>query len=124
MPKRFVSPKLHGYLDFLTAPLFTVGADVFRVKEYAPASTVPATVLGPVVYFYSLLTDYGDEPRFGSARVIPMKTHLALDVAFALAVGLSPWIGGTWRKGWNYWVPQALTMTTETFFALATKIDE
>ena len=123
MSKRFVPAKMHGLLDFLTVGLFITGADVFRVKEHAPASTLPTRVFGPTVFFYSMLTDYGDDNQFGTLRVISMKKHCALDAAFALAVGLSPWIFGSWRKGWNYWAPQALVMTSETFFALTTKLE-
>ena len=119
---RFVPAKLHGYLDFLTVGIFIAGGDLFRVKD-APASTIPSQVMGPSIAFYSMLTDYGSDNSFGSARVISMKRHLQLDAAFALAIGLSPWIFGTWRKGWNYWAPQTLAMSSELFFALTTKLD-
>ncbi len=124
MVKRFVPGKVHGILDFLTAGLFIAGADIFQVKEHAPASTVPARVMGPAVFVYSMLTDYGDDNQFGSLRLISMKKHLALDAALGITVGLSPWIFGSWRKGWQYWAPQLLTMSSETFFALTTKTDE
>ena len=120
--ERFVPAKLHGYLDFLTVGIFIAGGDLFRVKE-APASTIPSQVMGPSIAFYSMLTDYGSDNSFGSARVLSMKTHLKLDAAFALTIGLSPWIFGTWRKGWNYWAPQTLAMSSELFFALTTKLD-
>jgi hypothetical protein len=120
--QRFVPAKLHGYLDFLTVGIFITGADLFRVED-APGSTVPSRVMGPAVAFYSLLTDYGSDNHFGSARVMSMRTHLALDAALGLSVGLSPWITGSWRKGFFYWAPQTLAMTSELFFALTTKLD-
>lgn len=123
MIKRFVSPKLHGILDFVTAGLFIAGSDIFQATEHAPASKLPARVMGPAIFFYSMLTDYGDDNQFGSLRLISMKTHVRLDAAFALTIGLSPWIFGTWRKGWQYWAPQTLAMTSETFFALTTKLE-
>ena len=122
MVKRFVPAKLHGYLDFLTVGIIIVGGDLFRVKD-EPGSTRPAQAMGPAIAVYSLLTDYGSDNSFPSARVVSMRTHLLLDAAFAIPVGLSPWISGSWRKGWNYWAPQALAMTSELFFALTTELD-
>ena len=120
--KRFVPAKLHGILDFMTVGIFIAGGDIFRVKD-APGSTLPAQVMGPSIAFYSMLTDYGSDNGFGSARLISMKTHVLLDAGLALTVGLSPWLTGSWRKGWQYWAPQTLAMSSELFFALTTKLD-
>jgi len=122
VPKRFVPAKLHGLLDFMTIGLFITGADVLRVKD-APASTTPSQVMGAAVAFYSVLTDYGSDKPYGGIRLLSMKQHLQLDAALGLWVGLSPWVFGTWRKGWAYWAPQAFAMSSEVFFALTTKTD-
>jgi hypothetical protein len=123
---RFVPKRLHGYLDFLTVGLFLVGPEVFRVKD-APGSALPARAFGLVVGVSSALTDYGpksDPLEFGGLRTLSMRTHLIVDAIGGLTVGLSPWATGSWRKGWNYWAPQLLLMSSETFFALTTKLDD
>ena len=122
MLKRFVPAKLHGYLDFLTVGVIITGGDLFRVKD-APGSIKPAQVAGPAIAVYSLLTDYGSDNSFGSGRLLSMRTHVLLDAAVAIPVGLSPWLTGSWRKGWNYWAPQMLLATSELFFALTTKLE-
>lgn len=122
MPKRFVPAKLHGFLDFMTVGLFVAGGEIFRVKEPGPSKT-PGQMMGAAVAIYSLMTDYGSDKPFGGVRVLSMKQHLQLDAAFGLWVGLSPWVFGSWRKGWNYWAPQTLAMSSELFFALTTKTD-
>ncbi len=122
MPKRFVPAKLHGFLDFMTIGLFITGTEIFRVKD-APASKTPAQVMGAAVAIYSLMTDYGSDKPFGGVRVFSMKQHLQLDAAFGLWVGLSPWVFGTWRNGWNYWAPQTFAMTSELFFAMTTQTE-
>ena len=122
MPKRFVPAKLHGYLDFLTVGVIITGGDLFRVKD-APGSIKPAQVAGPAIAVLSLLTDYGSDNSFGTARVFPMRTHVLVDSALAIPVALSPWLTGSWRKGWNYWAPQMLLAGSELFFALTTKLD-
>jgi hypothetical protein len=122
MPKRFVPAKLHGFLDWTTLGVVMTGTQIFRVKD-APASTTPSQVMGGALAIYCLLTDYGSDKPFGGVRVLSMKQHCQLDAALALWVGLSPWAFGTWRKGWNYWAPQALLMSSELFFALTTQLD-
>ena len=122
MPKRFVPAKLHGFLDWTTLGVIMTGTQIFRVKD-APASTTPSQVMGGALAIYCLLTDYGSEKPFGGVRVLSMKQHLQLDAAFGLWVGLSPWVSGSWRNGWNYWAPQTFAMTSELFFALTTELD-
>jgi hypothetical protein len=120
--RRFVPARLHGLLDYLTVGLFFAGGEIFRVRD-APGSVVPARTFGVAVCITCPLTDYGADKPFGGLRVIPMKHHLMLDASFGLAIGLSPWLTGTWRRGWNYWAPQTFAMISECFFALATKTD-
>lgn len=79
--------------------------------------------MGTALALYSPLTDYGSDRPFGGARALSMKSHLLLDAAFVVPVGLSRWIFGSWRKGWNYWAPQTFAMTSELFFALTTRTD-
>ena len=122
MPKRFVPAKLHGFGDFLTVGLFVTGPEIFRIKD-APPSRTPAQVMGAAIAIFSLMTDYGSEKPFGGLRVLSIKQHLQLDTAFGVWVGLSPWVFGSWRKGWKYWAPQTFAMSIEIFFALTTELD-
>lgn len=126
MPKRFVPKRLHGYLDFLTVGLLVVGPELFGVKNSRP-SAMPARVFGLGVGVMSALTDYGpkhDVLEFGGPRTVSMRTHLIADAVGGISVGVAPWLTGSWRKGWNYWAPQLLVMSSETFFALTTKLDD
>jgi hypothetical protein len=124
MKLRFVPPRLHGSLDFITSGLFFVGGEVFQIR-HAPASSVPARVFGVSVVAYSIFTDYGESDEFelGGGHRISMRTHLLLDAIGGTAVMLAPWIAGTWRKGWNYWAPHVLLGTGELLFAVITKTE-
>ncbi len=120
--ERFVPAKLHGYLDFLTV------GHLHRRRRSLPRQGCPGV----------------DDPVAGDGAVGRLLQHAhrlrlrqrlrqrpravdedapQLDAAFALTIGLSPWIFGTWRKGWNYWAPQTFAMSSELFFALTTKLD-
>jgi hypothetical protein len=47
-------------------------------------------ILGIAVIVYSLMTDY----EYGVAAVIPMPTHLGLDIAGGALLAVSPWLFG------------------------------
>jgi len=126
VPKRFVPKRLHGYLDFLTVGLLLVGPEVFRVRN-APPSTEPVRAFALTIATLSFLTDYGPKNNaleFGGPRMLSMRTHVKVDAAGAAVVALAPFVTGSWRKGWNYWAPQLLVASSETFFALTTKLDD
>ncbi len=125
MNTRFVPAKVHGVLDFVTSGIFFTGPEIFFVKD-APASSAPARIMGPVVVAYSIFTDYGPTKgaTLGHYRVLSMKTHLTFDALLGIGVLAAPWVFGSWRKGWNYWAPQALLGAGEVFFAFTTKTND
>jgi hypothetical protein len=126
MLKRFVSKRLHGQLDILTVGFILIGPEVFRVRNARPSS-MPVRAFALTVGVLSVLTDYGpkkDPLEFGGPRTLSMRTHLTVDAIGGLACGIIPFASGSYRRGWNYWAPQLLVATSETFFALTTKLDD
>ncbi len=53
-------------------------------------------LLGVAALVYSLLTRY----EMGLLRVVPFRTHLALDVAHAVVLASSPWLFGFSERTW------------------------
>jgi hypothetical protein len=113
---------LHGYLDLITVGAIFVAPETLRVRN-AAASSVPARVFAGAILVSALLTDYGpsDGYELGGIKALPVSSHLALDAVGGTVVMTLPWITGSWRKGWNYWAPQAMLGVTELFFAATTK---
>lgn len=69
-----ISTKVHGVLDYLTAPtLFTLP----RVMGWGKKTTTLLTGAALGLLGYSVLTRY----ELGLIRVLPMPGHLALDMA-------------------------------------------
>ena len=101
MPKP-ITTRLHGVLDYLTGGLLLVaprllglgGTGAGRLLRLAGASHAG----------YSVLTDY----ELGAVKLVPMRTHLALDAAGALGLAGSPWLFGTARRGARHWLPHVL----------------
>ena len=122
MPKRFVPAKLHGFLDFMTIGLFITGAaHLPRQGRAGLEESVP----GDGRRGRDLQPDDRLRLRQAVRRRPGALDEAALPArrAFGIWVGLSPWVFGTWRKGWNYWAPQTLAMSSELFFALTTELD-
>jgi hypothetical protein len=73
MRKR-ISTKTHAFLDYLTIAKFLL---LPRVMNFSPAVTNGMTAVGLVKLAYTLLTKH----EGGVYKVLPMKAHLAMDVA-------------------------------------------
>lgn len=71
-------------------------------------------ILAVFTLLLSLLTDY----EFGLFRVIPMKTHLALDVATGLFLVISPWVFGFSDK---VYVPHVFVGALQLLVAFTTQ---
>jgi len=79
---KFISPKVHGILDYSVATVLIVGPLVLRFSEVSVAAAVIAVVAGIGLVVYSLLTAYSA----GLRAVIPFRVHLVLDALAAVAL--------------------------------------
>ena len=80
MTIQFITTRLHGYLDYLTAALLPILPRALRADT--PVTRL-CDATACVTSAYSTLTDY----ELGIVKVLPMKTHLTLD-----AVGGAAWL--------------------------------
>ena len=88
---RFISTRAHGVLDYLMGLLLIASPWIlgFGYTSNTIEVWLPPAV-GGLVILYSAFTDY----EFGVSRLIPMRTHLLLDVLGGLFLAASPWIFG------------------------------
>lgn len=92
---RFIPTRVHGFLDYGMGLLLIVAPWLLGFADGGPETWVPV-ILGIGVIGYSLLTDY----ELGVARVIPMSTHLMLDIAGGIVLAASPWVFGFADEVW------------------------
>jgi hypothetical protein len=83
---KFISPKIHGALDYGVASVLVGAPLLLRFSDVSVAAAGISVVAGVGLFVYSLLTDYSA----GLRAVIPFRVHLALDAIAATAFLAAP----------------------------------
>lgn len=86
---RFIPTRIHGVLDYLVGFLLIVAPWVLGFADGGARQWVPV-IIGALNICSSLVTDY----ELSVAKLIPMGTHLALDMGKGLVLVASPWLFG------------------------------
>lgn len=104
MSNRFLTPTLHGIVDYLAAASLLTLPFILGLGETEPLAKWLAVGTGAAVVVVSLLTDY----RYGAFRVLPFWGHLTIDAAAATVFALAPAVFGfTGLDAWYYWLNAA-----------------
>lgn len=116
MNLRVIPTKVHGAVDMATGPALIAAPTVLRMNGDRGA-TLPPRVFGAAALVSALLTDY----EFGLKRILPMRTHLALDAAAGVALAATPLLTRNSKKGVRHWLPHTVLGANEILLALTTK---
>jgi hypothetical protein len=105
---RPVDSSLHGVVDYTVGSLLmTVLPRLAGVQRTPSARQIRAA--GAFHTAYSTVTDY----ELGLAKVLPFRAHLALDALGALALGVTPFVTGQYRRGPRQWAPHVVLCAFE-----------
>ncbi len=115
---RVIPTSAHGVIDYTTAFTLLVAPKLWRLDE-VPASAATFYLAGGSLTASSLITDY----ELSVANVIPMRLHLALDIAGGAALAASPFILGFRQSGPRYWIPHVAVGASEIITAAMTKTE-
>jgi hypothetical protein len=99
-PPRPVDSTLHGVVDYTAAATLTTVLPKLARIEGTPSARQIRTA-GAIHAAYSTMTDY----PLGLVKAIPYRAHLAIDAIGALALALTPFVTGQWKRGRKQWVP-------------------
>ena len=86
---RIIPTKVHGVLDYLSGLLLIASPWLFDFANGEAAQWVPIFI-GATVLVVSLITDY----ELSVAKLVPMPTHLGIDVLGGALLAASPWLFG------------------------------
>jgi len=109
---KIIDRKTHGYLDYTVGLLLIAAPFLFNFYEGGSESWIPI-ILGAGTIVYSLITDY----ELGLVGIIPMKSHLTIDVVNGIFLAASPWLFGF--ADWIFW-PHLVVGIMEIFVPLMT----
>ena len=113
---RVIPTTAHGVIDYLNAFTLVVAPKLWRLDE-VPPSAATFYLFGGSLSATSLITDY----ELSVANVIPMRAHLALDIASGAALAAAPFVLGFRRSGPRYWVGHVAIGASEIVTAALTK---
>ncbi len=84
---RFLSTKIHGVLDYLTAIVFITMPWIMQIRKDGPVAMI-FICLGIFILLYSAFTKY----ECALFRKIYMPLHLMLDAIIGIFLAASPWL--------------------------------
>ncbi len=113
---RVIPTSAHGVVDYTTAFTLLVAPKLWRLDE-VPTSAATFYLAGGSLTASCLITDY----ELSVANVIPMRIHLALDIASGAALAASPFLLGFRQSGPRYWIPHVAVGASEIITAAITK---
>ena len=87
---KFISPKVHGALDYSVASVLIGAPFVLRFSDVSVAAAAISVAAGIGLVVYSLLTAYSA----GVRALIPFRVHLVLDASAAVALLAVPFLFG------------------------------
>ena len=86
---KFLSPKIHGIIDYLTSATFMAVPLLFML-EGVPAAVMGCYVIGGALLLVSLITRY----PLGALRIVPFPVHGAIELIVAPLIVAYPWLAG------------------------------
>ena len=87
---RFLTPKLHGLIDYAAAAGLIIFPFVLGIGTSSPIAFWLSIAAGVAVISYSMLTGYA----YSAVPVVPFKVHLVIDFVAAIAFALAPFVFG------------------------------
>ncbi|SFC35474.1 SPW repeat-containing protein [Parapedobacter composti] len=90
---RFIGRKFHAVLDYTAGIVLIAAPWLLGFAPIAGAAWV-AVIVGIALIGMSLLTDY----EGGALKIVPMSTHLTIDVVAGLILAASPWLFGFYEQ--------------------------
>jgi hypothetical protein len=85
----FLSPRIHGILDYLTSGMFALAPLLLRA-EGSEVAVLACYVVAGTLLVVSLLTRY----PLGAVRLIPFPVHGGIELVTSVGLVALPWLGG------------------------------
>ena len=111
---RFVPSSVHGIVDYVIAVALMGAPNLVQFPGDGGAAEWLPRLLGVAVFVLALLTDY----EVGPVKIVPMRTHLALDALVGLTLVAGAFVFGFLGGPWQLWLPHLAVGIAELGFVL------
>lgn len=102
---RVIPTKIHGILDYLGGILLLLAPNLFGFDQAGnDAAVLIPRALGIAFLGLAVLTNY----ELGLFKVVPMTTHITIDVIASIFLAASPFIFGFADEPANVWLPHVV----------------
>jgi hypothetical protein len=112
-----LSPEAHGVLDYITGVTLLAAPNLFRFDKLRGPAVLTARLAGIMVLMQAALTDY----KLGLIKLIPLRTHLTIDMLSGPFLAMSPFLFGFSRRRQRAWMPHVVAGMGELFSAVLTR---
>ena len=99
-----IAPRAHAMLDYPLGLVLIAAPWIFGFADDGGMAVAAPIIVGVLMIGQSLFTDWD----LSLARVIPLRTHLSMDVIAGIFLAASPFIFGFSDQGTNAWLPHVL----------------
>ena len=107
MDPRFVTKRIHAYLDYPVAALMTAPF-LLPLGESQPAAKWLSVAIGIAALVLTIFTDH----KLGVIRVLPYSVHLAVDFIVGVVFAIAPFaMGFSGLDAIFYWANAAAVLT-------------
>jgi hypothetical protein len=111
-----ITTRAHAVLDYTLGPALIIAPQALGFATKGAAAAVPR-VFGAAGTVVSSMTQY----ELGIYPVIPMRTHLMIDVMKGILMAASPWLFGFGRsRKKSTWLPHLLLGVSDVAIAAMT----
>ena len=106
---RVIPSNIHGIIDYVVGVALIIVPYLGGFADGSAAQWVPQ-IIGVMIIGQSLITDY----ELSIAKIIPLPTHLMLDMGTGALLAVSPWLFGFSEK---VWMPHLIVGLSEIVIA-------
>ncbi|WP_394195929.1 SPW repeat domain-containing protein [Litoreibacter albidus] len=114
MSLRFITPNMHGVLDYIVGTTLIVAPGLLGLGASSPLAFWLSVLTGLAVIAMSLITDY----RFSVAQIIPFWLHLTVDAVAAVVFLVAPFAFGFAGLDFVYYLVNAAAVLIVVAFGL------
>ncbi len=108
MNLRFVTRKVHAYLDYPVALALIALPFVLQLGSSNPMALWLSVATGVAAFILTVFTDH----ELGIIRVLPYPLHVAVDFVVGVVFVAAPFVlGFTGLDAWFYWANGAAVLT-------------